>query len=36
MGHLLANVEQLETYRDKLFAAWATLKDGLKKDIRNI
>jgi hypothetical protein len=36
MGHLLDNVEQLEAYRDRLFGAWATLKDGLKKDIRNI
>jgi len=36
MTHLLAKIEQLEAYRDKLFGAWATLKDGLKKSIRDI
>jgi hypothetical protein len=36
MAHFLANVEQLEAYRDRLFGAWAMLKDGLKKSIRNM
>jgi hypothetical protein len=36
MKHLLANIEQLEAYRDKLLEAWARLKAELKKDIRNI
>ena len=36
MAYFLANMEQLEAYREKLFEAWATLKGGLKKGIRSI
>ena len=36
MTYFLANKERLEEYRDKLFAAWTTLKNDLKKSIQNI
>ena len=36
MEYFLAHMDRLEAYRDKLFTAWTSLKDGLRQRIRSM